>query len=81
MSIRLPKSRFPDGQTIRSFREQNRMNQTDFWSRVGTTQSGGSRYESGRDVPEPVEMLLNVVYGTKTHSQKYLEILRTWRQK
>ena len=33
-------------------------NQTEFWQRFGCTQSGGSRYESGRDLPEPVQLLL-----------------------
>lgn len=34
------------------------LNQTDFWARYGTTQSGGSRYESGRFIPIPVGILL-----------------------
>lgn len=33
-------------------------NQTEFWSRFGVTQSGGSRYESGREVPAPVAILV-----------------------
>lgn len=40
------------------------MNQTEFWSRVGVTQSGGSRYESGRLPPKPVQMLVALAYGT-----------------
>ncbi len=39
-------------------------NQTDWWSVVGITQSGGSRYENGQcHIPEPVAMLLDLVYG------------------
>lgn len=26
------------------------LNQSEFWSRVGITQSGGSRYETGREI-------------------------------
>jgi transcriptional regulator with XRE-family HTH domain len=32
--------------------------QTAFWAQYGITQSGGSRYESGRDIPEAVKMLM-----------------------
>lgn len=38
------------------------LNQADFWSRIGVTQSGGSRYESGRAMPRPVRELLRVVH-------------------
>lgn len=33
-------------------------NQSKFWGRFGVTQSGGSRYENGREVPEPTQLLL-----------------------
>jgi hypothetical protein len=38
------------------------MNQQEFWSRIGVTQSGGSRYESGRSMPKPVRELLRLVH-------------------
>lgn len=51
-------------------------NQTDFWAAVGITQSGGSRYETGScPIPEPVAMLLDLVYGPK--GPKLLEKLRS----
>lgn len=34
------------------------MNQTDFWKKFGVTQSGGSRYESGRSMPTPLKILV-----------------------
>jgi DNA-binding transcriptional regulator YiaG len=34
------------------------LNQSAFWSRFGVTQSGGSRYESGRSMPRPTSMLV-----------------------
>jgi hypothetical protein len=46
-------------------REFSGMNQTDFWSKVGVTQSGGSRYEKGREIPKPVRELLRLVYIEK----------------
>lgn len=33
-------------------------NQSVFWTKFGVTQSGGSRYESGRNMPAPLKMLL-----------------------
>lgn len=33
-------------------------NQSDFWKRFGVTQSGGSRYESGRNMPTPLKVLV-----------------------
>jgi len=38
------------------------LNQSDFWSRLSVTQSGGSRYENGRRMPGPVRKLLGIVY-------------------
>jgi transcriptional regulator with XRE-family HTH domain len=43
---------------LKGFREARGENQTTFWTRFGVTQSGGSRYESGRALPTPVAMLV-----------------------
>lgn len=43
---------------LRAYRESLGENQTTFWNRFGVTQSGGSRYESGRDLPPSVAMLV-----------------------
>lgn len=32
--------------------------QTEFWSLLGITQSGGARYENGRSLPRPLQMLI-----------------------
>lgn len=47
----------------RALRKSKDLNQQDFWSQVYVTQSGGSRYESGRDAPEPVAELVRLHYG------------------
>lgn len=46
----------------REIRRKLGMNQQEFWSRIGVTQSGGSRYESGRSMPKPVRELLRLVH-------------------
>lgn len=51
------KAKNPLGDLV-AYRKSLGENQTEFWTRFGLTQSGGSRYESGRSVPLPVAMLL-----------------------
>jgi len=46
----------------REIRRKLAMNQQQFWSKLGVTQSGGSRYESGRSMPRPVQQLLRLVH-------------------
>ena len=46
----------------RAIRLRLGLNQQDFWGRIGVTQSGGSRYESGRTMPKPVRELLRIVH-------------------
>lgn len=46
----------------REIRRKLGLNQQQFWSKVGVTQSGGSRYESGRNMPRPVQQLLRLVH-------------------
>ncbi|CAG0986237.1 hypothetical protein RHDC4_02204 [Rhodocyclaceae bacterium] len=47
---------------VREIRRKLGMNQQQFWSQLGVTQSGGSRYESGRNIPRPVQHLLRLVH-------------------
>lgn len=46
----------------REIRKKLGLNQQEFWTKIGVTQSGGSRYESGRNMPKPVKELLRLVY-------------------
>ena len=48
---------------MRAAREKTGLNQTAYWSRVGVTQSAGSRYEAGVcEIPKPVRLLLALAY-------------------
>ena len=47
---------------VREIRRKLGLNQSQFWSKIGVTQSGGSRYESGRNIPRPVQALLRLVH-------------------
>jgi transcriptional regulator with XRE-family HTH domain len=57
-------------------RNRRQLNQTEFWRRVGVSQSGGSRYESGRAIPRSVQMLLRIAYGTEKQAEAAVEQLR-----
>ncbi len=46
----------------REIRQRLGMNQEQFWTQIGVTQSGGSRYEGGRSMPKPVRELLRLVH-------------------
>ena len=46
----------------RDIRRKLGLNQQEFWTQIGVTQSGGSRYESGRNMPKPVRELLRLVH-------------------
>ena len=61
----------------RKLRRQLDLNQTEFWSRLGVTQSGGSRYVvSSRKVPKPVAMLAVIAYGTQDQANAMIAALR-----
>ena len=49
-------------ENIRDIRKKLGLNQQEFWGQIGVTQSGGSRYESGRNMPKPVRELLRLVH-------------------
>ena len=62
-----------DFKNIADYRRACGENQSDFWSRFGVTQSGGSRYESGRTIPRPVRMLM-ALYASGTLGDEDLKI-------
>lgn len=77
---KLPNLTFSSSEEIRAFRQKHGMNQNCFWSRVGVTQSGGSRYESDhRRIPRPVWILLTLAYGTDGQARKVSDLLRSWK--
>ena len=76
-----PKLMFTTSAEVKAYRKQQGMNQDVFWSRIGITQSGGSRYESGRNIPETVRLLLHLAYAPADRSQRLLTSLRSWRAK
>ena len=76
MTTKSPKFAPITGEAALAMRQKTGLNQSRFWSVVGLGQSAGSRYESGRNIPRPVQMLLRIAYGTKAQSAKQVDALR-----
>lgn len=76
-----PRLRFTSGEATKAYRHELGMNQADFWQPVGVTQSGGCRYESGRDIPAPVQLVLHLTYGTEAEAERLLSWLRAQKEK
>ena len=74
-----PKLIFSSSAEIKAFRQKHGMNQSQFWGRVGVTQSGGSRYESERNIPVPVQLLLHIAYAPADRAERLVEHLRKWK--
>lgn len=55
-------SQFKSIPNPREVRRKLGLNQLEFWSRIGVTQSGGSRYESGRSMPKSTRELFRLVH-------------------
>ena len=58
----IPMKVFEEIKDVKEIRKKTGLNQIDFWGKVGVTQSGGSRYETGRKMPKPVRELLRLVH-------------------
>lgn len=72
----MPKIKHYSAAEVVALRKKLRLNQSEFWGRFGVTQSGGSRYESGRDIPLPMQVLLNVAFRQASVSEKLVQQLR-----
>ena len=71
-----PKYFIESGKEAKLLRSKLGMNQSDFWSRISVTQSGGSRYESGRNLPKSVRFLLHMAYAPEKQAMAMLKFLR-----
>ena len=71
-----PRYFIESGKEAKLLRAKLGMNQSEFWSRISVTQSGGSRYESGRSLPKPVRLLLHLAYAPEKQAMAMLKYLR-----
>jgi DNA-binding transcriptional regulator YiaG len=68
--IIMNSAKYLDKTEPREIRRKLGLNQQQFWSKIGVTQSGGSRYESGRNMPKPVRELLRLVHVEQIDIQR-----------
>ncbi|MGN6233649.1 MAG: XRE family transcriptional regulator [Trinickia sp.] len=54
-----------DSAFIQAYRRQVKESQKTFWSRFGVTQSRGSRFELGANIPKPVMLLLRLYFEAR----------------
>lgn len=66
------------GEEVRALRQKLGLSQSEFWAPFQTTQSGGSRYESGREIPDPVQVLLNIAFGADAKAAAIFDELRAF---
>lgn len=67
------------GAEVKARRKALGLVQADFWGLFGATQSAGSRYESegGREIPEPIQILLNIALASDAKASTIVQSLRT----
>lgn len=70
------KLKIDTGGEVRELRRKRGLNQGEFWAHFQTTQSGGSRYESGREIPNPVQVLLNIAFCTDVKATSIFDEFR-----
>ncbi|HZX26335.1 MAG TPA: XRE family transcriptional regulator [Telluria sp.] len=61
---------------IRQVRKDLRENQTRFWRRFGVTQSSGSRFEQGIDIPPPLAILIELYLANKVSDEDLAAVQR-----
>jgi transcriptional regulator with XRE-family HTH domain len=76
-AVKAPKLFIAKGEAANVLRKKLGMNQADFWAKIRITQSGGSRYENGRNVPKAVLLLLHLTYAPEEQALEMLNYLRT----
>jgi DNA-binding transcriptional regulator YiaG len=65
-----------DFSNIAHTRKKIGITQADFWTRYGVSQSGGSRYESGRNIPKPLAILIWLHLSGKVTEQDMADAVK-----
>ncbi len=58
-----PRDADIDNAFVQAYRRRIRESQKVFWARFGVTQSRGSRFELGANIPKPVMLLLRLYFA------------------
>ena len=79
-AVKAPKILLKTGKEAFDLRKKLGQNQSEFWTHISVTQSGGSRYEAGRNIPRPVQFLLHLTYAPEAQALAMLNYLRTVKE-
>jgi len=79
-AVKAPKLFIKSGKEAIVLRQKLGLNQSNFWSKIAVTQSGGSRYESGRSIPRPAQILLHLAYAPEAEALVMLNYLRAEKE-
>ena len=71
-----PAKKLPTIKNYRELRRKMDITQSEFWSRIGVTQSGGSRYETGRKAPNTTQTVIDLTYGPLNAAVERLAAMR-----
>lgn len=71
-----PAKKLPSIRNYRELRRKMDISQSEFWSRIGVTQSGGSRYETMRKVPNTTQAVIDLTYGPLNAAVERLAAMR-----
>jgi transcriptional regulator with XRE-family HTH domain len=79
-AAKAPNLFLKSGKEAAVLRKKLGLNQSDFWSKIAVTQSGGSRYESGRSLPRSAQFLLHLAYAPEAQGLALLNYLRSVKE-
>ena len=71
-----PAKKLPTIKNYRELRRKMDISQSEFWNRIGVTQSGGSRYETMRRVPKTTQAVIDLTYGPLNAAVERLAAMR-----
>jgi hypothetical protein len=67
-----------DSAFIQAYRRRAKESQKTFWARFGVTQSRGSRFELGANIPRPVMILLRLYFEARISDD---DIRSVWQKR
>lgn len=72
----IPEVGVSDGLIVGAYRKRTGLPQWQFWGAVTISQPGGFRYETGREMPNQIPLLLCLVFGSDEQAHSLLASLR-----
>lgn len=71
-----PELSYSSSRSVSERRNELQLSQDQFWSKLGVSRSSASNYERGREIPESVQLLLQLAYGDEAQARELLSWMR-----